>query len=161
MPDTSEVARMLRGMATHEAAQYMPTPRQLEVIDASLHSDGGWVWCLLEDSRVRCLVPANLDLSAAVGTEVQYVLWALPFTGREGSADYIAIGFAWNGVTSTREPDQAATSSRYVSTSGAATPESGATVFANSDGQLLAVSQNGTSQVINDDGVSLMNYLGG
>lgn len=158
MRDIQEQGQRIARSVRLTAAQFMPSPRQLEVIDATTHAAKGWVFCTLEGSRVRCIVPANLDLSGAVDGTAKYVLWALPLTGEEGSSEYFALGLAWNGVDNSRAPALMMAGGSFQPSS-SSTPEEGVRLNANDEGQLLATSQNGTQQVINDDTVQWLNYL--
>jgi hypothetical protein len=101
--DISELAKTYHNLVNEAAAANMPTFVQLEVFDASQHLETGWVRCYLAGQVVRCIVDPFLDLSGAVNS-IQYVLWAIPFRGKDTGREYIAISSALNGVLGTRIP---------------------------------------------------------
>jgi hypothetical protein len=150
---TAETAARLRDWVDQQAAQAMPAPVVLEVVDATLHASSGTVICLLEGRKVRCVVPVAWDMSLG-----NHILLALPFTGKADSAEYVAILWLLNGNEGSRAPSMMMAGGTFEPSSGG-TPGSGAHLYANDSGQLLAKSQNGTQQVLNDDTVQWLNYL--
>lgn len=107
--DIDELAALDADYTQRVASRVMPPIRQLEVIDATLHRSAGYVVCTLEGRRVLCIVPANIDLSAAVTGVARYVVWGIPLTGKSGSTWYFALGVAWNGVDGWRVPRMSGT----------------------------------------------------
>jgi hypothetical protein len=150
---TEENAARLREWVGHQAAQAMPAPVVLEVVEATLHASSGAVVCLLEGRKVRCVAPVAWDMSVG-----RHILLALPFTGKAESAEYVAILWLLNGNEGSRAPSMMMAGGEFQPSS-QSTPDQGARLHANDEGQLLATSQNGTDMVVNDDTVQWLNYL--
>ena len=143
--DISELARTYHNIVTEAAAAHMPALVPLEVFDATMHQQAGWVLCYFADRVVRCIVDPLYDLSSAVNS-TNYVLWALPAKGSDNGGEYVAIAHALNGPAGTRAPAIRATSFTIVDSGGTTTPVSTVT----DHGGLTGLTDDDHSQYHND-----------
>jgi hypothetical protein len=89
------------------AANYMPVPVPLYVLNTSKQQSNGYVICARDDpsgARVRCLVPGFWDLTPDDAGAARVVIWALPMNGKAEGSQYIALWPSWNGQDESRMP---------------------------------------------------------
>lgn len=104
--DVDELGTQLRQIIRNDAAEYMPTPVPLYVIETSKQQRNGYVTCELDGQggqRVRCIVPTWWDLSPDSSNVARVVLWALPLLGKASGSQYIALWPSWNGQDESRD----------------------------------------------------------